>query len=182
MKRIAGITLGLIFVAGLAAATAHYNGWSRVNREFLSGFEEVPVVSTPAHAKFIARINHDKTEIEYWLTYDDLNGTGTITQSHIHLGDKGTNGGIMLWLCGTASNPGPAGTPACVGPGELLSGTLAAANVVGPTGQLVAAGEWEEALRAIRAGKTYVNIHTTSVGSGELRSQISAGDDHGDHK
>ena len=102
MKRIAGITLGLIFVAGLAAATAHYNGWSRVNREFLSGFRW----SRPWRTRSSSRASlHDKTEIEYWLTYDDLNGTGTITQSRIHLGDKGTNGGIMLWLCGAATNP-----------------------------------------------------------------------------
>jgi hypothetical protein len=187
MKRIAGVTLGLVFVGGIAATMGHFNGWSRVHREVLSGYEEVPAVSSTGKAKFIARINHDKTKIEYWLSYEDLNDTaggtpGTITQSHIHFGDKDTNGGIMLWLCGTASNPGPAGTPACVGPGELLYGELTAENVVGPSGQGIAAGEWDEALKAIKAGLSYVNIHSTTVGSGELRSQISSDrDDHGNH-
>jgi hypothetical protein len=187
MKRIAGVTLGLVFVAGISATVAHFNGWSRVHREFLSGYEEVPAVSSTGKGKFLARINRDKTEIEYWLTYEDLNqgptAPGTITQSHIHFGDKDTNGGIMLWLCGTATNPGPAGTPPCVGPGELLYGTLKAENVVGPSAQGILAGEWDEALSAIKAGLSYVNIHTTTAGGGELRTQISAdGNDHGGHK
>jgi len=35
---------------------------------------------------------------------------------------------------------------------------------------------WAEVLRAIRAGTTYVNIHTTVFPSGELRGQIDIDD------
>jgi hypothetical protein len=43
-------------------------------------------------------------------------------------------------------------------------------------------GEWEELLRAIRAGVTYVNVHTTGRPGGEIRSQIEGRSDDDDHR
>jgi hypothetical protein len=43
---------------------------------------------------------------------------------------------------------------------------------------LVTAGQFDEAVAAIRAGIAYVNVHTTLVGSGEIRGQLRAGDGH----
>jgi hypothetical protein len=80
-----------------------------------------------------------------------------------------------VWLCGTATLPGPTGTPTCGAPGgdgPEAWGTLTAANVVGPAGQLVAAGEFAELVRAIKSGVTYANVHTTAVTAGEIRGQI----------
>jgi hypothetical protein len=45
---------------------------------------------------------------------------------------------------------------------------------VGPTGQGIAAGEFAELVRAIKAGRTYVNVHTTKYPGGEIRGQIRA--------
>ena len=39
--------------------------------------------------------------ITYDLTYENLEGT--VTQAHIHIGQKKTLGGIALWLCKTAN-------------------------------------------------------------------------------
>jgi hypothetical protein len=153
-------------------AEDHGRGKRRLKAE-LRGFGEVPAVSTPARGSFRALISEDETEIAYRLDYSDLQGT--VTQSHIHLGAHHTNGGISVWLCGTAALPGPDGTPVCGEPGgdgPEASGTLTAANVIGPTGQLVAAGEFAELVRAIRSGVTYANVHTSAVGSGEIRGQI----------
>jgi hypothetical protein len=58
------------------------------------------------------------------------------------------------------------------GDGPEAWGTLTAANVVGPAGQLVAAGEFAELVRAIKSGVTYANVHTTAVTAGEIRGQI----------
>ena len=153
-------------------------------REFLTGYEEVPSVSTVASAEFRARISDDDTALDYELSYADLEGS--VTQAHIHFGQRGVNGGISVWLCG---NPGPgvappAGTPACPPPPATVTGTLTAANVVGPAGQGIAAGEFAELVAAIRAGKTYANVHSTKFPGGEVRSQIEpgGGNGHSRHK
>jgi hypothetical protein len=80
-------------------------------------------------------------------------------------------GGISLWFCGTATNPGPAGTQLCPASGTI-TGTLTASNVVGPTGQLVAPGQLDEVIRAIRAGFAYGNVHSSVLPGGEIRGQL----------
>ena len=44
--------------------------------------------------------------------------------------------------------------------------------MVGPAGQGLAPGEFDELVRAMRAGATYANVHTTLVPGGEIRGQI----------
>jgi len=58
-----------------------------------------------------------------------------------------------------------------------VEGTITAANVIGPTGQGIAAGEFAELVRAIRGGVTYANVHSTKFPTGEIREQIKADDD-----
>jgi hypothetical protein len=145
---------------------------SREVRARLSGFQETPsTLSTPAKGDFRAKINRDETELTYHLEYSGL--VGSITQAHIHFGARGLSGGIMIWLCGTQANPGPAGTPACPGPnsGEV-SRTVTAADVVGPAGQGIPANDFEKALDALRAGFAYANVHSSTFGGGEIRGQI----------
>ena len=81
----------------------------------------------------------------------------------------------MIWLCGTTANPGPAGTPTCPQSGTV-SGTIRAANVVGPEAQGISPGQFAEALRAIRLGFTYANVHSTQFPNGEIRGQIQDDD------
>ena len=99
----------------------------------LSGYDETPAtISTAASGAFTAKIVGDS--IEYELSYEDLQGS--VLQAHIHFGQAGLSGGIAAWLCGTTSNPGPAGTPVCPGPNSgTVSGTITAAQVIGPAGQ-----------------------------------------------
>jgi len=42
----------------------------------------------------------------------------------------------------------------------------------GAASQGLAAGEFTELVRAIRAGATYVNVHTTGHPGGEIRAQL----------
>jgi hypothetical protein len=79
----------------------------------------------------------------------------------------------VLWLCGTASNPGPAGTPPCPGPnsGEI-SGTLDAADVQAAASQGIAAMEFSEVIAALRSRSGYGNVHSTLFGGGEIRGNI----------
>ena len=45
-------------------------------------------------------------------------------------------------------------------------------DVVGPSDQGIAAGEFAELVRAIRNGATYVNVHTAAWPKGEIRGNI----------
>jgi hypothetical protein len=149
----------------------------------LNGYEEVPAVSTGASGVLRARITDDNTnglivfegKIQYELSYTNLEGN--VTQAHIHLGQPAVNGGISVWLCSNLpSPPTPAGTQPCPPPPARIFGEITAANVVGPTAQGIAPGEFAELVRAIRAGKTYVNVHSDKFPGGEVRSQIDAGE------
>jgi hypothetical protein len=147
------------------------HGRGRGDRMFatLLGENETPAaVSTVARGRFAAEINEDNVEWE--MSFDGLQGT--ITQSHIHFGQPLTSGGIMVWLCGTVTNPGPAGTQVCPQSGTI-SGTITAAEVVGPGGaQQLGAGEFAEFVTALKKELAYANIHTNISGPGEIRGQI----------
>jgi hypothetical protein len=158
---------GLLASDGVTAATGGGN-----TRAALIGYQEVPAVSTQARGQFRARISNDK--IEYELEYSGLEGT--VTQAHIHFAQRGVNGGIAVWLCQTATNADPTGlAPTCPAPGGKVTGALTAANVIGPTGQGIAAGEFAEFLRALRSGVTYANVHSSKFPGGEIRAQLHLG-------
>ena len=143
------------------------------NRNFkasLAGFQEVPAISTAAGGTFQARISDDGAAIHYQLSYQALEGN--VSMAHIHVGQVSVNGGIAVWLC---SNIGTPGVQPCPAPPATISGIAMAADVVGPAGQGVSAGEFDELVRAIRSGVAYVNVHTSLHPGGEIRSQLSPG-------
>jgi hypothetical protein len=184
---------GVLFLATVAAVThltaSDDRGRDRDNRlrTTLIGFNEVPVVSTVANGRFKAKISDDEQSIEYELSFSGLQGV--VAQSHIHVAQKDVNGVIVLWLCqGTARAPASVAalTPECPQEGTV-TGTLTAANVVQPATpppppQQILAGELNEVIAAIRAGKAYANVHTNLSPGGEIRGQLDADDDHGEHK
>ena len=143
----------------------------------LTGAQEVPVVSTVAAGEFRGFINRDNQSIDYELTYSGLQGTVT-TQAHIHVAQPGVNGGIVIWFCQSASNPGPAGTPDCTNGSGTFTGTITAASIVaiggGNVGQQIGAQELAKVIAAIRAGNAYANVHTDLSMGGEIRGQIRA--------
>lgn len=181
------IMLATAMLALAAAAVVVAQSFKSI-KEVLSGFEEVPVVSTTGSGEFSATINKDETQISYRLSYANLEGN--IQQAHIHLGQRSVNGGISVWLCSNLPTPPtPASPPfpptqACLSSPATITGVITPNHVVGPTGQGIAPTEFAELIRAIKAGKTYVNIHTDKFPGGEVRSQIDHGDgnDHGTQK
>lgn len=188
MKKLKVVVAACVLLAASAVALAQ--GF-RMLKALLTGYQEVPAVSSIAQGEFQAKISEDETEIQYELTYSDLEADAT--QSHIHFGQPGVVGGISVWLCSNlASPPTPAGTQPCPLRSGTVTGTITAANVVGPVAQGIAPGEFAELVRAIRAGATYVNVHSTKFPGGEIRSPIGTGnkgkgkggghdDDHGQH-
>jgi hypothetical protein len=176
------VAVGSVMVLLIAMAVVVAGGGFNRISEVLNGFKEVPVISTTGHGEFRARISNDESQITYRLSYEDIEG-GTVTQSHIHFGPPNNTGGISVWLCSNlASPPTPAGVQPCPPVAGTIEGTITAANVVGPTAQGISAGELDELIAAIRAGKTYVNVHSTTWPAGEIRSQINHDEGHGHDK
>ena len=130
----------------------------------LIGFGEVPAVSSTGTGRFQARIVDDSS-IDFKLTYEGLEGTVT-TAAHVHLGNKSDSGGVSYFLCGGG------GRPACTATSGTFTGTVTAADVIGPAAQGIAAGEIAEIIRAMRAGVTYANVHTYKHPTGEIRGQV----------
>lgn len=186
MKRITIVTTAILVAAGAGLALADDGG--RRIKESLNGFKEAAaVVSTTGTGTFRATINRDGDEIEYRLTFRDLEGD--ITQAHIHIGHPQNSGGVVLWLCQTAASPAPpqvdSNPPQCFATGadprnNTVEGTLTAADVRAQTANGIAANEFAEVVRLIRAGRTYANVHTAKFPPGEIRSQIDDSD-QGDH-
>jgi hypothetical protein len=170
----------LLLASLMLAIPASANDSSRNQlRASLVGYNEVPSVSSVARGQFVANVNPDGVSFNYQLTFSGLQAP--VTQSHIHFSQMHVNGAIVVWLCGTATNPGPAGTQTCPQSGTI-TGLVTAANVQGaPATQQLAAGEIVEVINAMRAGAAYANIHTAVSPGGEVRGQISrGGEDHRD--
>ena len=176
MRRVA---LSIAVVVAVSVSTLVWaQGFKKIS-EFLTGYEETPsAVSTTGNGTFNARISNDNSRIDWELTYNDLEGA--VQQAHIHFGQKGVTGPISVFLCTNLGN-GPAGTQPCPAPPATISGTITAVDVTNLANERgISAGEFDELLAAIRAGVTYVNVHSTRWPGGEIRSQIDGNSGH-DH-
>lgn len=164
---------GAVAVGTVAAVAVADEGGTV--RESLTSYEEVPALSTPGVGQFRASIDVSDEEISYRLSVQGLESAWQ--QAHIHFENASNNGPIYLWLCTNLGN-GPAGTQACPAAGGTISGTLRPADVTaGAALQGIAAGEFAEAVRAIRSGASYVNVHSTTRPGGEIRAQLAKGND-----
>lgn len=142
----------------------------------LNGFHEVTPKLTNGTGTFSATVQGG--QLTYTLTYSNL--TPNAFMAHIHFAQKGVNGGIFIWLCGSAKAPGPPGTPPCKPSGGTVHGTITAAGVVAiPTSadQGVSAGDFAGAVRILQSGDAYVNIHTDRYPGGEIRGQVKTDTD-----
>lgn len=151
-------------------------GFKRIS-ELLTGYEETPsAVSTTGNGTFNAVISNDGSRIDWELSYNDLEGA--VQQAHIHFGQLSVTGPISVFLCTNLGN-GPAGTQPCPAPPATISGSITAADVTNLANERgISAGELNELIKAIRAGATYVNIHSTRWPGGEIRSQIDGNSGH----
>lgn len=137
---------------------------SKSFKAHLTGDQEVPPVETLATGQAIFRLSKDGSELYYKLIVANLDN---VTMAHIHLAPAGDTGGVVVWLY-------PDGPPPQLIEGTtngiLAEGVITGEDLVGSLeGQDLAA-----LLEEMNDGNAYVNIHTSQVGSGEIRGQISA--------
>ena len=152
----------------------------------LTGDEEVlatqphPSVSN-AQGQAIFRVNAAGTSVDFRLIAANIEN---VIMAHIHCGRPGENGPIRMWLYPVI---GASGAQADNGGGRfsgvLASGTFSPAGQVCPAANV---GQDMPLLDAMRAGLTYVNVHTndgvapTATGpgdfpGGEIRGQLDRG-------
>lgn len=160
--------LVLFVLAGGAPVFAA--GFAGTATTALTATQEVPAVFSFAGGTFTATINEAGTAIDWTLDYQGL--VADVTQAHIHLGQSGVNGGIMVFFCSNLGN-GPAGTPACPLRTGHLTGTFEASDVgAGAAAQGVNPGQFRGLLFGIIRGTAYANVHSTKFPGGEIRGQL----------
>jgi CHRD domain len=162
-----------LVIAALVCAAAVAGVAVAVNQNYnthLTGDNEVPVRITNAAGQAIFKLSDDGTALEYRLIASNIDN---VVQAHIHVGAEGVNGPVVAFLYGPAAAAGGRTD------GVLATGTITAANLIGPlVGQPLSA-----LIAAIEAGNAYVNVHTddgvappnTGAGDfpgGEIRGQL----------
>lgn len=120
---------------------------NRMHSVHLTGASEVPPRDTQAQGQFLYRISRDGTQISFKLIVANIDN---VVAAHIHLGGPTEIGPVVVPLI--ADRPAGGGSSN----GVLSTGTITAADLTGPlAGQPLSA-----LIAAIRAGNTYVNVHT----------------------
>lgn len=117
----------------------------RVN---LLGSNEVPAVMSTGRGGLSLEVSGDQLVVTG--AFSQLEGD--FNASHLHLGMAGANGGVEFPLMATVDTGGKSGV------------FTAADNTFTLT---------DEQKAAIEARRYYANVHTTQVGSGELRGQVT---------
>lgn len=111
--------------------------------DLCTGQETGTVTAPGAQGSGLVSIDRLHSNVNISVVADQL--TGPLTQSHIHQGDIGQNGGVVADLTGFYTEN---------------------------TMFLYGAGTDTALINAIRAGKDYINIHTDLHPAGEIRGQI----------
>lgn len=184
-----------VYSAPLLVQSAQPDNIAKNHRTHLSGDEEVftpaaPGAPTPAdsHAQgqAIFQVAVNGLSFDYKLIASNITN---ITQAHIHCGPAGANGPVIVWLypgpTATAALPGGAGRhDGVLAEGTIVSGTPLHVRTVGSSASCPGGvSSFADVLAKIRAGNTYVNVHTsdgvapanTGPGDfpgGEIRGQL----------
>ncbi|MCC6862742.1 MAG: CHRD domain-containing protein [Bryobacterales bacterium] len=160
--RLASLVLVLVCALALALADSP-PGQARAR---LSGYNEVPPVYSPGTGAFSAVVDQTAKTIAVTLEYSAL--AGNAQAAHLHFGQKGVNGAVVVTLCG-------AGKPACPVKEGTVTLTVGQGDIVAVPAQGIPAGGIDALLDAIDSGAVYVNVHSNLFPSGEIRGQVKPG-------
>jgi len=128
----------------------------------LTGSQQVPPVSTDAFGMATVRLVDNGTAISFRVIVCDI---VNVTASHIHVGAAGTNGKVIIPFF--TNQPLFSSPHGCK---TLAEGTRTAADLNTKASPLITS--WDDFVKALLAGNTYVNVHTTANTNGEIRGQL----------
>jgi len=162
---IALALLVAVMLPGATSATASSPATRFVAH--LTGAEEVPPTGATGTGTLDIRLVSNGTKLRFKLT---SNGVSQITQSHIHIGAKGTNGPVTVYFFATP----PAPWNSVTGDNFEVGGVRTAADVHGnhPGTTPPVPFTFAEVVAALRSGNAYANIHSPTFPAGEIRGQI----------
>ncbi|MBI2958486.1 MAG: CHRD domain-containing protein [Chloroflexi bacterium] len=155
-----GISISALAIAGALVAVFTGAFTSSPGATFgatPTGSEEVPPFNTIASGEAAFTLSADGASLTYKVTVSNISD---VLASHIHLAPAGANGPIVAGLF--------AGAITGRFDGILAEGTITAANLQGPLLGMT----MDRLVAEMKAGNTYVNVHTVARGAGEIRGQI----------
>lgn len=118
----------------------------------------MPPVRTGASGNAFFRLSRDGTRLNFRLSVRDI---AKVTQAHIHVGRRGQNGPVVVFLFG----PSKFGITVRRG---IVSGVLTRRDLVGPLqGRTI-----RDLIREFNNNNAYVNVHTIQHPNGEIRGQV----------
>lgn len=173
-NRAIGAVIASLWIVALTGAVVGISEAQAIKlKAQLTGFQEVVPVLTTGAGEFTAMVDPTRTSMTFALTYSGL--LADATQSHIHFGQRGVNGGVMVFFCTNLTPPVGVPTPqSCPLREGTVTGTITAADVVGPTGQGINPGNLDNVISTILSSATYANVHSTRWPGGEIRGQVKA--------
>jgi hypothetical protein len=180
-------TLALATVLALGATSIAYaasrhdskpaDNNAEVFTAHLDGYNEVPADNSPATGDLTLTVGNG--QLAWSLTYQGFATNNQPVVAHVHVGQPDVSGGVSFFFCGGTKPLCPSSQNGPV----TITGTTLPADGVGPTAQEFAAGDLNSVIKAMEAGLTYANMHTPTLGAGEIRGQLVRGhhghDDNG---
>mmetsp|Transcript_8620 Transcript_8620/g.14330 ORF Transcript_8620/g.14330 Transcript_8620/m.14330 type:complete len:216 (+) Transcript_8620:78-725(+) len=132
-----------------------------------SGAQEVPAIDSDTSAQLVFDVSNDLSSIAFKLTIQ--NGVD-ITQAHLHCAPAGVNGAILVFLFPLVADNGGVD----VDDGTLNEGSLTNADLLGVECEGVVVSNISTLVEFILQRRIYLNVHSLSSPSGEIRGQIFA--------
>jgi hypothetical protein len=162
-------TTALAFAIAVAAAAGAVERAAAVEEFFAAklraGNETPATLGTVGSGIWGGQLDAAEGSLAFELHYSGLEG-GAVAAAHLHLGQPGTTGGVIVHICGTG------GTSPCPAPPGVVTGVMTASSVVAIAAQGVPAGDFARLVRALRRGDIYVNVHTATYPGGEVRGKV----------
>jgi hypothetical protein len=109
----------------------------------MDGSQEVPMAVTNAFGVGYFDLSKDLSKIKYLVVMQDL--SGPLSGAHLHVGQTGASGGVVVDITGS------------------ISGNVIAGVISNPSASLI---------DSMNSGSIYLNVHNSMFPNGEIRGQL----------